>query len=218
MEVTDEQLADVFKGALTCYLGILSRASTIRDTNLPKHGKSPQTNSDISVDQEFRTRVAATEICLQYTQNLAASVCHWASEPLDDDQRLDNEVDSTLKLESLIPDLDEDLLLDIFSGKWVEPETPFSAGPSGSGNSLIDRKNKNLSDIYVCFPPPSIETRSLISKSSTSKERQRLKIKSRDSFPTNSSLFWMARIQASCRVLRVHALGDTIKHSSPIYH
>lgn len=162
MEVTDEQLTFALKEALTCYLGILSRANVFRDTNLPQRGKGLQTTSDISVEHEFRTRVAATELCLQYTQDIAASVCHWASEPLDelddelDNQLFDNEVDPTSKLESFIPDLDEDLLLDIFSGKWVEPVTPFSAGPSGSQDLLIDTETKNLSDIFVRTIPLSI--------------------------------------------------------------
>jgi hypothetical protein len=138
MEVSDVQISATLKEALTCYLGLVSRIQSQRDAKLPLKGKNAQTDDDLSDQEGFEMRIAASEICLEYVEKIAAGICHWSSDEFDDDERESQdglyEVNSTFNLDSLLPGEDEQAYLDIISGKWIEPTSQFSAGPSGTQN------------------------------------------------------------------------------------
>ena len=48
-----------------------------------------------------------------------------------------------------LPDNLEDPFLDVFSGKWIQPITPFAAGPSGSTNEATEYKPQGPGKLKV---------------------------------------------------------------------
>jgi hypothetical protein len=136
MDIADPLFPTAVREAFTCYLAFLSHTQATREARLPRQGKGVETTDDISSQEHFQTRVAVTELCLQYTERIASSVQIWADDPPEDS----NEEGITLEgiedensewdFEGFAPDGQP--FLDIFSGKWLEPITPFSAGPSGT--------------------------------------------------------------------------------------
>jgi hypothetical protein len=139
MDITDEHLNLALQEALTRYLTILDRSQKERESNLPCQGKGVETTLDVSTEEFFQIRIAAIEYCLQYTDRIANDVRKWMVEKIlgekDEPQtEVEEEISRGLGLLRLdpLPVLDEEPFLDIFSGKWIQPVTPFSAGPSGN--------------------------------------------------------------------------------------
>ncbi|KAG9235390.1 hypothetical protein BJ875DRAFT_422137 [Amylocarpus encephaloides] len=161
MNIDEEQVAVALSEALTCYLGVLTRLDALRQARIPSKGKSAETTADISVEQDYRSRIAITELCLRFTMDIATDVFHWASEPLEDSDD-SREIDITRanlfsKLESVTPDQPDELLIDIFSGKPIEILTPYSAGPSGTGigQGEGESQEERLPDGATQVQPPS---------------------------------------------------------------
>ena len=152
-------IKDALNEAFTCYLGILSRVHSLHDTKLPCKGKSVQTESDISAEKGFRSRIAAAELCLKYIPDIAANIFHWSSEwePSFRSQGdlEDTEIDSTAQLDSVstfgsfLPDFDEEELIDIFSGRLIVPITPFSPESSGTKRSSLLDSSKVQNNMQV---------------------------------------------------------------------
>jgi hypothetical protein len=132
MEITESQLSIVLQEALTCFLAFLSHTQKLRESKLPRQGKGIETTADVSSQNYYESRVAATETCLQFTGKIAKSVRRWikySTNGSDDEVTAEPEV---MSFRASLPDGYEASFLDIFSGSWISPTTPFSAGPSGS--------------------------------------------------------------------------------------
>jgi hypothetical protein len=132
MDFPELDFTTTLREAFTCYLKFLSHTRTVDEAKLPRQGKGAETTRDLTSQQYFQTRVAATEICLQYTGRIAFIVNTWAQDPPEDV----GEEEGTTLIEDEEPQLehfmfDDQPFLDVFSGKWIEPMTSFSAGPSG---------------------------------------------------------------------------------------
>lgn len=157
MDTADPLLPTAVREAFTCYLAFLSHTQATREARLPRQGKGVETTVDISSQEHFQTRVAIAELCLQYTERIASSVQIWAEDPPEDSDeeviRLEGIEDENSKwdFEGFAPDGQP--FLDIFSGKWLEPATPFSAGPSGTqGNEENGTEYKStVSGIKTSF-------------------------------------------------------------------
>jgi len=136
MDISDPLFPTAVREAFTCYLAFLSHTQTTREAKLPRQGKGAATSEDISTQEHFQTRVAVTELCLRYTDRIASSVQIWADDPPEDSNEEvitpeeTEDANSQWDFEELV--LDGQPFLDIFSGKWLDPITPFSAGPSGT--------------------------------------------------------------------------------------
>ncbi|KAH7321630.1 hypothetical protein BKA65DRAFT_85443 [Rhexocercosporidium sp. MPI-PUGE-AT-0058] len=142
MDITDSQLSTVLQEALTCFLAFLSHTQKLREAKLPRQGKGIETTADVSSQRYYESRVAAIETCLQYTSKIARRVRRWNSYPADGS---DDEVTVEPQIASFrasLPDGYEKSFLDVFSGTWISPTTPFSAGPSGSHNEEAPRTSK----------------------------------------------------------------------------
>ncbi|TVY84786.1 putative E3 ubiquitin-protein ligase ariadne-2 [Lachnellula suecica] len=134
MDITNSQFATALRETFTCYLGFLSHTQSLRETKLPRQGKGIETTDDLASQRYFQTRVAVAEICLQYIERIASSVQDWAQDTPEE------ATEDCLTLEEVqndSPQIDfagfnDRPFIDIFSGKLIEPETPFSAGPSGA--------------------------------------------------------------------------------------
>ncbi|KAH6684072.1 hypothetical protein B0J14DRAFT_663772 [Halenospora varia] len=183
MDVTSEQFTTALQEAFTCYLTFLSRTQSQHEAE--GKGKGVETTADLSSQVFFQTRVAVAEACLQFAEKITTSVQEWAAEPPDELeeghtlQSLPN-FDPMFKFESFLQDQDDQPFLDIFSGKWIEPVTPFSAGPSGTQDDPIDltdsheskhnqygttdrqEKGKGSANAQIS-PPPSYNTSSPMS-------------------------------------------------------
>ncbi|KAH9220985.1 hypothetical protein DL95DRAFT_328278, partial [Leptodontidium sp. 2 PMI_412] len=132
MEITESQLSTVLQEALTCFLAFLSHTQKLRESKHPRQGKGIETTADISSQRYYESRVAATETCLQYSSKIARSVRRWnrySANGSDDEVTVEPEV---VSFRASLPDGYEASFLDMFSGAWISPTTPFSAGPSGS--------------------------------------------------------------------------------------
>ncbi|KAG4438121.1 hypothetical protein IFR05_006401 [Cadophora sp. M221] len=132
MEITESQLSTVLQEALTCFLAFLSHTQKLREAKQPRQGKGIETTADVSSQRYYESRVAATETCLQYTSKIARSVRRWnkySANGSDDEITVEPEV---VSFRASLPDGYEASFLDMFSGAWISPTTPFSAGRSGS--------------------------------------------------------------------------------------
>lgn len=134
MEIADPLFPTAVREAFTCYLGFLTHIKTVREATLPRQGKGVETTDDLSLQQDLQARVAITELCLQYTDRIASDVQVWADEPPDNshDEDITSELREDEEPEWDFEGVDGQPFLDFFSGKWLEPITPFSPGPSGT--------------------------------------------------------------------------------------
>jgi hypothetical protein len=152
MDIADPLFPIAVREAFTCYLAFLSHTQVTREAKLPRRGKDVETTDDISSQEHFQSRVAVTELCLQYTERIASSVQIWANGPPEDFNKegitlegIEDE-SSDWDFEGFAPDGQP--FLDIFSGKWLEPITPFSAGPSGTqGNEYCAEHKSSVSGL-----------------------------------------------------------------------
>ncbi|EHL02854.1 hypothetical protein M7I_1117 [Glarea lozoyensis 74030] len=157
MNLDDEQIGKTLGEALTCYLSILGRVKNFREARLPIQGKAVETSSDILLEQDYEQRVAATELCLRFTPDIATNVCYWASESDSVDELQDDNDEESMAdvgntqiltvLDHLIPKDEEgteQVFVDIFSGKWIEPHPEFTPGPSNAGNLMEAQEPKQL--------------------------------------------------------------------------
>jgi hypothetical protein len=156
MDVTDSDLTTALQEAFTCYLAYLSHTQKARESALPRQGKGVETAADLSTQQYFQTRVAATELCLQYTEKIARRVWRWTADPHEDvtmeglsGEAIPTVEHSALDFKLALPDNLEDPFLDVFSGNWIKPITPFSAGPSGSTNEATEYKPRGPGKLKV---------------------------------------------------------------------
>ena len=139
MDITDEHLTVALQEALTRHLAFLHHSQNERESKLPHQGKGIETTIDVTTEEYFQTRIAATESFLQYTDRIARDVRRWMIEKLlgegdiETEEKAEEEISRYFGQLKLGPTavVDEEPFLDIFSGKWIQPVTPFSAGPSG---------------------------------------------------------------------------------------
>ncbi|PVH85607.1 hypothetical protein DL98DRAFT_408950 [Cadophora sp. DSE1049] len=155
MEITESQLSTVLQEALTCFLAFLSHTQKLRESKLPRQGKGIETTADVSSQKYYESRVAATESCLQYTSKIARSVKRWnryAANGSDDEVTAEPEV---VSFRASLPDGHETSFLDMFSGAWISPTTPFSAGSSGSGieDPLRTRSERHSTQVSASSLP-----------------------------------------------------------------
>ncbi|KAL5319646.1 hypothetical protein ACEPPN_012702 [Leptodophora sp. 'Broadleaf-Isolate-01'] len=150
MEITESQLSTVLQEALTCFLAFLSHTQKLRESKHPRQGKGIETTADISSQRYYESRVAATETCLQYSSKIARSVRRWnrySANGSDDEVTVEPEV---VSFRASLPDGYEASFLDMFSGAWISPTTPFSAGPSGSSIEDPLRTSKERRSFQAC--------------------------------------------------------------------
>jgi hypothetical protein len=76
MELDDQQVTIALREAFSCYLSLLGRAKNLREARLPGQGKAIETASDLSIEHSYQQRVAAAEICLRYTSDIAVSLSY----------------------------------------------------------------------------------------------------------------------------------------------
>ena len=143
MDVTESELTTALQEAFTCYLAFLSQTQKLRESKLPRSGKAAETTADVSTQNYFQSRVAGIEACLQYTGKIARRVRNWVNNPPEEY----NDEGTTVETEVLNFETFEDghdvPYLDIFSGCWIQPITPFSAGPSNT-NGEAEPKQSNV--------------------------------------------------------------------------
>ncbi|KAK0116144.1 hypothetical protein ONS95_013175 [Cadophora gregata] len=130
MEMTESQLSIVLQEALTCFLAFLSHSQRLREAKLPRQGKDIETTADITSQKYFESRVAATETCLQYTSRIAKSVRRWNKYAATDSNDEATGEPEVVSFRASLPDGYEASFLDMFSGAWISPTSPLSAGPS----------------------------------------------------------------------------------------
>lgn len=133
MEITEVQLSTVLQEALTCFLAFLSHTQKLREAGLPRQGKGVETTADVSTYDIYKSKVAGTETCLQYSGKIARNVRRWSSRPprgSEDEEAGQTEV---VSFNAALSEEIETSFMDVFSGNWVSPVASFSAGPSGSG-------------------------------------------------------------------------------------
>lgn len=139
MDLNEEQLITVLQEAFTCYLAFLAHCQRARESSLPHSGKGVETSSDVSSQQYYRIRVAGTETCLQYTDKIARRVLRWSDDPDyyqgDDAPLIEPQAQ---QFEAFFED--EAPFLDHFTGAWIQPNNPFSAGPSDKDGGAANKK------------------------------------------------------------------------------
>jgi hypothetical protein len=152
-EITESQLITALQEAFTCYLTYLSHSQRCRESKLPRQGKGIETTSDLSTQQNFLSRVAATETCLQYARKIARNVKRWNSNPFDQarEESITGRFPEAVSLEAFLEDLEGNHkpYLDIFSGSWVNPITSYSAGPSRSSDQAPATKSPTRETLKV---------------------------------------------------------------------
>jgi hypothetical protein len=146
MDVTEPQLTIALQEAFTCYLAFLSHAQNLRESSLPRQGKGVETTADVSTQQYYQSRVAGIEACLRYTGKIARRVRNWVSYPPEQENDEGITVETEVVSFEPFPNGQELPYLDFFSGCFVQPVTPFSAGPSNSNNEAPGRE-------INCQPP-----------------------------------------------------------------
>lgn len=148
MELTEEQLTTVLQEAFTCYLAFLAHCQRVRESSLPHSGKGVETSSDVSSQQDFQNRVAGTETCLQYTDKIARRVLRWSDDPEyfqgDDAPLIEPQVQ---RFEAFLED--EAPFLDHFTGAWIQPKTPFSAGPSDKDGGAANKSFEYSAQVRI---------------------------------------------------------------------
>ncbi|RDW71672.1 hypothetical protein BP5796_07706 [Coleophoma crateriformis] len=145
--ITDNALSSTLQNALILYSNFLQYMQQKRESSLPRHGKEVETTIDVSTEQGLQSQVEASKICLQLQARIVDSVRKWMVSDVIGGG------DSAEREECEIPELDADVrkvphdfaeymemakeqtFIDPFSGKLIEPTTPFSAGPSQSQES-----------------------------------------------------------------------------------
>jgi len=155
MDLNESQLITALQEAFTCYLRFLSHTQRLRESKLPRQGKGIETKADVSTQNYYESRVVATETCLQYTGKIAQRVIRWSNDLSDPvkNETLHVEEDNE-KFNHFLDD--EEPYLDIFTGTWIHPTTPFSAGPSGSHDEAANEKVENPKSLQVGCSPESI--------------------------------------------------------------
>ncbi|RDW66552.1 hypothetical protein BP6252_10187 [Coleophoma cylindrospora] len=164
--ITDTALSSTLKNALILYSNFLQYIQQKRESSLPRHGKEVETTIDVSTEQGLQSQVEASKICLQLQARIVDSVRKWMVSDVI------GEGDAAERQECEIPELDADVgkvphdfaeymemakeqtFIDPFSGKLVEPTTPFSAGPSRSQESrtpasLVILANEEAEDLLA---------------------------------------------------------------------
>lgn len=159
MDVTELQLTIALQEAFACYLAFLSHTQKLRESTLPRSGKGAETTDDVSTQQFYQSRVAGIESCLRFTGKIARRVRHWGHRPHEDDDEEVPEADVE-NSEVFEPDGPDTPYLDFFSGCLVEPITPFSPGPSHSGDEAASQKvGVKTSSQVIKLPPRHISRR-----------------------------------------------------------
>lgn len=149
MDVTESQLTTALQEAFACYLAFLSYNQKLRESKLPRQGKGVETTADLSTSQYYDSRVAGIEACLQYTGKIARRVRNWVNYPPEEAYDEGITVEPVGENFEALPDEEDALYLDFFSGCLVHPITPFSAGPSNSNDEATAKESDGQAHCQV---------------------------------------------------------------------
>src|SRR2546423_11398936 len=128
---------DVQRQALIVYQQQLELQREQHENSLPRKGKAPATEEDFSVERAFDERLQAIAGILESTnENPELSTQQVVIPPKDLRPQ-----EQTSQPNAFNP-LDNESYVNRFTGQWIMPETPFTAGTSTShiNANIIDRE------------------------------------------------------------------------------
>ncbi|CZR59200.1 uncharacterized protein PAC_09092 [Phialocephala subalpina] len=147
MEITESNLSTSLQEAFTCYLAFLNHSQKLRESKLPRQGKGVETTADVSTQQHYQIRVAASETCLQYTGRIARRVYRWHNDP--EEPGNDDSANVEVDVETLRTFLDEaPEFVDPFSGKWIQTNA-CSAGSHPTNDKAAMKEVEDLTGSQV---------------------------------------------------------------------
>jgi hypothetical protein len=133
MDFSNSQCITALQEAFSCYLACLSYAQQLRASKLPRQGKDAETTADLSVEKDFQVRISVAEAGLNYAEKIAGGMRRWVK--IEPEDETDEDASPSVDVGSFEALLTKDTgksFVDILSGAWIEPATPFSAGPSNT--------------------------------------------------------------------------------------